>query len=393
MGVERLYYTDSYVTEFHAAVAAREDGGRRLYLNRTAFYPTSGGQPNDLGTIAGTPVVDVVDEEDRIAHVVAAPLDAAEVECRIDWARRFDHMQQHTGQHLLSAVLVDLYGAATVGFHLGAESSQIDVAGALTEAQIVEAERRANRLVFENRPVTVSFEEAVEAERLRKPSARRGKLRIVSIADLDRSACGGTHVRATAEIGPILLRKLDRAHGALRIEFLCGYRAIARARADYNALSRAARTLSSSLDEVPALAATQAEALAASDKTRRKLAVELATLRGREQYAATTPNASGLRFHELRIERALDDETRAFAQGFTSGARSCLLALAADPPAVLLAASEDSGLHAGNVLKQAVTALGGRGGGNALLAQGSVPSREALEALAGQLRTIRHASQ
>ncbi len=389
MGVERLYYTDSYLTDFHAAVVARGDGGRRFYRDRTAFYPTSGGQPNDLGTIGSVPVVDVIDEEERIAHILAAPLDAAEVECRIDWTRRFDHMQQHTGQHLLSAVLVDLYGAATVGFHLGAESSQIDVAGALTEAQIVEAELRANRVVFENRPVAVSFEEAVEVEGLRKPSSRQGRLRIVSIADLDRSACGGTHVRVTGEIGPILLRKLDRAHGALRIEFLCGARAIARARADYDALSRAARALSASLDEVPTLASTQAEALAAADKARRKLATELAALRGREQYAGTVPNASGVRFHELSIERgALDDETRAFAQGFTSGSRSCLLALAADPPAVLLAASDDSGLHAGNLLKQAVSALGGRGGGNARLAQGSVPSREALEALAAELRRL-----
>ncbi len=384
---ERLYYTDSYLREFRAAVVARQDGGRRLYLDRTAFDPTSGGQPNDLGSIAGVEVRDVVDEEDWIAHLLAAPVEAAEVECRLDWPRRFDHMQQHTGQHLLSAVLAELYGAQTVGFHLGPESSAVDIAaGGFTEAQASKAERRANELVFENRPVGISFEAADEAAGLRKPSERGGTLRIVSIEGLDRSACGGTHVRATGEIGPILIRKLDRAHGNLRVEFLCGMRAVQRAQADYSALARAARNLSTALDEVPELAASQAEALAAADKARRKLEIELAGIRGRELYTQTAPDESGSRHRALRIERGgLDDTARAVAQGFTSGTRSWYLVVAEQPPSVLLAASADSGLHAGNLLKPAVTALGGRGGGSAQMAQGSVPTAEALNALTARL--------
>jgi alanyl-tRNA synthetase len=377
---ERLYYTDSYLSEFQASVIETADEGQRVYLDRTAFYPDSGGQPHDTGSIAGVPVVEVVDEGARIAHLTTAPVAAGPVACRIDWPRRFDHMQQHTGQHLLSAVLAELRGAATVGFHLGSESSLIDVSIAeLSEAQLAGVEARANAMVFENRRVSVSFEDAAQADGLRKASEREGTLRIVSIDGLDRSACGGTHVRSTGEIGPILLRKLDRAHGNLRVEFLCGSRAVRRARADFLALSQTARVFSSPLDDVPELAASQARALEASEKARRKLGNELANLRGGELYRATPANARGM---HSTIERpaALDDEVRAKAQGFTAGAQACYLALAGG--AVLLAVSKDAGLHAGNVLKEAVSALGGRGGGSPQLAQASVPAESAAQLLA-----------
>jgi alanyl-tRNA synthetase len=385
--MDRLYYTDSYLSSFRAVVT--ENAGDRVYLDRSAFYPSSGGQPNDLGTIADVPVLDVIDEGERVAHVTAAPIEAREVECSIDWVRRFDHMQQHTGQHLLSAVLADLFGAQTVGFHLGSESSAIDVtAGSLTDAQVAQAERRANEIVFENHDVRVSFEDAAEAlaAGVRKRSDREGTLRVITIDGVDRSACGGTHVRATGEIGPVLIRKLDRAHGATRVEFLCGFRAVRRARSDYDLLAGISRTLTAPLDETAALVASQAEALAAAEKARRKLAAELAAIRGRELYAATAPDAGGVRCHVLRISKgALDEETRAMAQGFTAGTNARFLAVADDPPSVLLAVSKDAGLNAGNAVKQAVAAVGGRGGGSVQVAQGSVPSRDALNALLAEL--------
>lgn len=205
---ERLYYQDSYLAAFEARVVETADEGRRVYLDRTALYPASGGQPADAGTIAGIPVLDVIDEEDRVAHLAAAAVPAGVVPCAVDWGRRFDHMQQHTGQHLLSAVLVELFGVQTLSFHLGADASTIEVgAGVLDPHRVEAAERRANELVSENRPVTVTFEDAGGAEGLRKPSGRGGVLRVVGIAGYDRSACGGTHVRSTAEIGPILIRK------------------------------------------------------------------------------------------------------------------------------------------------------------------------------------------
>jgi alanyl-tRNA synthetase len=379
---ERLYYHDSYLTQFRARVVEASPDHQRIYLDRTAFYPTSGGQPFDTGHLAGLAVIDVIDEGERIAHVLNAPFTQAEaggeVEGIIDVPRRLDHMQQHTGQHLLSAVLIELFDAPTVSFHLGAESSTIDVARALEPDQLRQAERRANQIVFENRPVTIGFQHSSEDLVLRKPTERDGEVRIISIPDLDRSACGGTHVRATGEIGPILLRKLDRIRGNLRIEFLCGGRAIARARSDFEALSEIARVFSSPLDDTPALVEAQREKLQEADRTRRRLATELAQLSGRALYAETLAGLDGIRRVLRRVE-SLSEESRAEAQSFTSSGPAIFLAVTENPPSVLLAASKDSGVHCGNLLKPALTGAGGRGGGNALLAQGSLPSKEALD--------------
>lgn len=384
----RLYYQDSYLKEFPASVIETAEGGRRVYLDRTAFYPTSGGQPHDTGVIAGAPVIDVIDEGERIAHLTSEPVAPGEAECRIAWPRRFDHMQQHTGQHLLSKVLIEMYGAETVGFHLSAASATVDIAGSITDEQAAAAELRAHEVVSENRPVIISFEDASEAAGLRKPAEREGTLRIVTIADFDRSACGGTHVRATGEIGPIFIRKIERVHANTRLEFLCGARAVRRARADFNAVSQIARAFSAAPEETPALVARQAQALDASEKIRRKLAAELAVRNGRELYEATPPDPAGLRFAFRRAAKgSLDDEVRGLAQGFTAGARACLVYIVEDPPSLLVSVSKDAGIHAGNVVKNAVSAFGGRGGGSAQTAQGSVPSRNCLDALAAAVKS------
>jgi len=377
---ERLYYTDSYLREFTARIVDHSADGLTVYLDRTAFYPTSGGQPCDLGAIAGVPVVDVADEEERIAHRLAAPLHTGPVDCVIDWVRRFDHMQQHTGQHLLSAVFEDLFGLKTVSFHLGADSSTIDLEGGPVEPRtMVEVERRANEIIVENRPVSLRFQHATEAQGLRKPTDRDGTLRIVSIEDLDHCGCGGTHVHATGEIGALLLRKLEKVRQTARVEFLCGARAIRRARADYDALFRTAQTLSAPLDDAPALVAAQLEAARASDKARRKLELELAAYQGRDLYHAATPGADGMRCLTRRLEHGSMDDLRALAQTFTAQPKAVFLATLADPPSVLLAVSADAGIDAGKVLKAALAEAGGRGGGSARIAQGSVSEASALE--------------
>ncbi|HEX6895123.1 MAG TPA: hypothetical protein VF146_07605 [Bryobacteraceae bacterium] len=385
---DRLYYQDSYLIEFRARVIEAGPEQQRVYLDRTAFYPSSGGQPFDIGTLGGVDVIDVIDEEGRIAHVLAAPLTATEVTGAISWPRRFDHMQQHTGQHLLSAVLLDLYDAPTVSFHLGAESSTIDISKALDAGQIRAAERRANQIVFENRPVAVTYAHSSQDLGLRKPTEREGQIRIVSIQGLDRSACGGTHVRATGEIGPILVRKLDRIRGNLRIEFLCGMRAVSRARADFEALSAAARSFSSPLDDVPALVDAQRERLIESDRMQRRLAAEVAEARGRELYANTPTGPDGIRKVQRRVS-SLTDELRTEAQAFSAGSKAVFLGIGENPPTLLLAASADSGVHAGNLLKAAVAAENGRGGGSPSMAQGSLPGSDALtraaSAMAGAL--------
>ena len=370
---ERLYYTDSYLRQFTARIVERSEDGRTVYLDRTAFYPASGGQPCDTGAIAGVPVLDVVDAEERIAHHLARPLDSTAVECAIDWSRRFDHMQQHTGQHLLSAVFEEGFGLHTVSFHLGAESSSIDLEGGpLEPGAVLDAERRANDIVFENRPVAVHFQQADEVQGLRKPTDREGTLRIVSVEGLDRSACGGTHVRATGEVGPILLRKLDRVRQTVRVEFLCGGRSVRRARADYEALSKTAQLFSSPLDEVPAMVAAQLETARATDKARRKLELDLAAYQGRELYLATAPGADGVRRVTRRVAKGSLEELRAIAQNFTAQPKAVFIATLADPPSVLLAASADAGIDAGKALKAAIAEAGGRGGGSARIAQGSV---------------------
>jgi alanyl-tRNA synthetase len=374
---ERLYYHDSYVTEFRARVIDASPERNKIYLDRTAFYPSSGGQPFDTGKLGDVNVTEVADEDGRIAHVLSAPLPGDEISGSIDWRRRFDHMQQHTGQHLLSAVLIDLFDAPTVSFHMGAEACSIDITRPLEPKQLRQAERRANEIVFENRAVSINFEDSSKDLGLRKATGREGEVRIITIQDLDRSACGGTHVRSTGEIGPILIRKLDRIRGNQRIEFVCGGRAVDRARADYDALSTIARAFSAGLDEAPALVAAHIEKLQESEKARRRIATELAQAKGRELHAATEPSASGLRMIQRRVATITDD-LRAEAQSFTSSEKAVFLALAEDPPSVLLAASKDSGVNAGEVVKTALADLGGRGGGSATMAQGSLSSKESL---------------
>ncbi len=375
---ERLYYNDGYLREFRARVTRSEDGGRRVYLDRTAFYPSSGGQPFDLGTLGGIRVVEVADEVERIAHLLEAPLPAGEVEGAIDWPRRYDHMQQHTGQHLLSAVFEELYQIRTLSFHMGAQTSTIDLsAAAIDPSQVEQVEQRCAEIVAEAHPVTISYEDAGAAAGLRKESQRSGTLRIVSIEGVDRSACGGTHVRSTAELGPILIRKIEKIRGNLRVEFVCGLRALRQARADYRALSAIARTLSAPLERAPELVASQSEHLKHLEKTAHRLGIELATREGRELHA------SGQR--RVTQRGPIDEAMRARAQAFVAGGGAVFLAVSDDPPAVLLAVSPDAGVNAGERVKAAVTAVGGRGGGNPGMAQGSAPSAEALKQVLEQL--------
>jgi alanyl-tRNA synthetase len=392
---ERLYYTDSYLRDFRAHITGLSPDGRTVYLDRTAFYPTSGGQPFDTGSIGGAAVLDVVDEEARIAHRLAEPVAEGDVECAIDWNRRFDHMQQHTGQHLLSAVFEEMFSLHTVSFHLGAESATIDLqgdlqGGAAEPRTVLAAERRANEIVFENRPVTVHFEDAAEAQGLRKASEREGTLRIIAIDGLDRSACGGTHVRSTGEIGLVLLRKIEKIRQSVRVEFVCGGRAARRARADYEGLNKVAQLFSASLDDTPAMVSAQLETARANEKTRRKLELDLAAYQGKALYQATEPGADGVRRARQRVVAGIGvgslEELRAVAQNFTAQSKAIFTATLSDPPSVLLAASADAGIDAGKLLKAALAETGGRGGGNARMAQGSVPEAGVLEMVLEKLR-------
>ena len=379
---ERLYYTDAYATRFTARVVDRSPDGARVYLDRTAFYPTSGGQPNDLGTLAGVAVADVVDEGDRVAHLVSGRLPDGELEGEVDWRRRFDHMQQHTGQHLLSAIFADGFGWETVSVHFGADYSTLDLGVESVPADALrEAERRANAAVTANRAVRVSFEDAASATALRKASDRTGTIRVVTIDALDRSACGGTHVASTGEIGAVLLRRQEKVRKATRVEFLCGARAIGRARADYDTMSALAYRLSASIDELAAIVPAQHEQVRSLEAEKRALEAELSSYRARARYADAVPDGRGVRRVVDRRPTGKADDARALALAFCGLPKSVYIAAVDSPASLLVAASEDSGVDAGRALKEALAAAGGRGGGSPRLAQGSVPSREALEAV------------
>jgi alanyl-tRNA synthetase len=382
----RIYYTDAYRAEFTAAVVGRSDDGLIVYLDETAFYPTSGGQQHDLGTLGGLSVVDVVDEDSRIAHVLASPLGAAEtVAGVVDWSRRHDHMQQHTGQHLLSAVFEDLFGAKTVSVHFGDEYSTLDLdTDSMSRARLVAAEERANAIVGEARAVTVTFEDAATASGLRKASDREGQLRIVNIDGVDRSACGGTHVRTTAEIGAVLIRSVEKIRKSTRVEFVCGARALRRARRDFEALSQIATSLSASLDDAASLVASGQERAKESETAKRKLERDLAAFRARERYESVQPDAAGIRTIVIR-DAASMDEIRDLAQASFALPKVVVVGALTTPPSVLLASSEDSGVDAGKTLKERLAAVGGRGGGSPRIAQGSVPDAAAVDVVVRQL--------
>jgi alanyl-tRNA synthetase len=232
MKTERLYYNDPMLMEFEALVveAYPVDRGYAVILDRTAFYPTSGGQPNDLGAINDIPLLDCIDDENtgNVVHVLASPV-AGRVHGVVDSIRRADHMQQHSGQHVLSQAFVELFGFPTLSFHLGVEACTIDLgADVVTRDQAAEAEALANRVVQDNRGVSILYfdDRTVSEAGLRKAAVKSGEIRVIDIAGYDKSACGGTHVRTTSEIGPILVTRLERAKKQTRVEFLCGSRVL-----------------------------------------------------------------------------------------------------------------------------------------------------------------------
>jgi len=289
-------------------------------------------------------------------------------------------MQQHSGQHLLSAVLADQLGQQTTGVHFGRESSTLDLATAsLGPVHVQRAEEKANEIVVENRPVEVTFEDAELANDLRKASDRKGELRIVTIRDLDRSACGGTHVRFTGEIGCLVIRKLERVRQGTRLEFLCGLRATRRGRTDYNLLAKLANDLSAAPEELPHLIASQREELKAASAARREMETKLDLCRARELYATAATETTGLRRVIVQEEQASLDSLRGLAQAFTSMPKAIFVGAVPSPPALILAASADTGIDAAGMLKSLLASVGGRGGGSPRLAQGIVPGRTQLQ--------------
>lgn len=369
---ERLYYTDPSIAEFQATVTHVDliDGRRIVRLDRTAFYPSSGGQPFDLGTLAGVRVVDVNEgESGEVNHVVEGDLAVgATVEGWIDWARRFDHMQQHTGQHVLSAAFDTLLNARTESFHLGADSATIDLARELTPREVARAEDDANRVVWEDRPVHIRFVGAAEAASLplRKTPAREGTLRLIEVEGYDLSACGGTHVARSGAVGVIAITGWERFKGGMRVGFVCGGRALAAHRRLRDVVNDSVRLLSTTQDDLPAgIERLQGEAKEAKRQIK-DLQLKLSGLEA-DRLAAASPDGVVIATFDGWDQSGLKGIAASIA------ARPAFVAALLGGPApyaVVIARGADRSIDCGGVLKQVAAKFGGKGGGRPELAQG-----------------------
>ncbi len=384
---ERLYYTDSFLREFDAQAISCEASGERfeVVLDRTAFYPTSGGQPHDTGRLGDANVVDVFDREadHTILHVTDRPVLPGAVHGAIDWERRFDHLQQHTGQHLLSAAFLKLFRFPTVSFHLGREISTIDLeAPSVVPRHIEEAERLANLVIFEDRPIAVSFREKEELAGLgvRKQVEREGTLRLVGIEEFDIQPCGGTHAARTGQVGAILVRKIERQKQLWRVEFVCGARAIRGARSDFEALGAAAREIGCGPAELPGMVKKLIEEGKRANRERGRTMERVA------EFEAQSLLARG----EKIIVHAFDEGDAVFVRraAATLAKQPGVQAVVASRAArhFVFARAEDAAGDMNLLLREVLTPAGGKGGGTKEFAQGTVPEAANLDELLARAR-------
>lgn len=392
---ERLYYHDSFLYDFDAEVRQVVDSPRpALFLDRSAFYPTSGGQVFDTGWITSDAdarfrVTEVADAEDgRIVHYLEAPpkdiKPGTRVRGQIDATRRRDHMQQHSGQHVLSAAFLRLYNMPTVSFHMADEYCSIDLdTPTLSKEQVESAERLANEIVLENRAVDIRFVTREEAGNLglrKLPPTERDELRIIDIHDFDLSACGGTHVSQTGQIASILLRKMEKVRQGWRVEFVAGQRAVATARRDFTTLTEAAALFSAHIYDVPQQARKSLEEIRTLRKQREQSQEELAAAQA-AALLAETPEANGRKV----VVRTLADRDLNFikllAQKLTrlSPSAIALLATTSPQPSIVFAQSAGQPFDMGALMKETMTKLGGRGGGSKDMAQGGIPNSAGID--------------
>jgi alanyl-tRNA synthetase len=397
---DRLYYHDSFLYDFDAEVREVLDNPRpALVLDRTAFYPTSGGQVFDTGWIttdadAKLRVTEVADAEDgRVVHYLETLSDlkpGTRVRGRIDATRRRDHMQQHSGQHVLSAAFIRLYNMPTVSFHMADDYCSIDLdisdldTPTLSKEQIESAEHLANEIILENRAVDVRFVTRDEAGKLglrKLPPTERDELRLIDIHDFDLTACGGTHVSQTGQIASVLLRKAEKVRQGWRVEFVAGQRAVATARRDFTTLTETAALFSAHIYDVPQQARKSLDEIRSLRKQREQSQEELAAAQA-AALLAETPETNGRKV----VVRTFSDRDLNFvkllAQKLTrlSTHAVAILATTSPQPSVVFAQSAGQPFDMGALMKETMTKLGGRGGGSKDLAQGGIPSADGLDA-------------
>jgi alanyl-tRNA synthetase len=387
---ERLYYSDSHLIEFEARVVdvtERVSGWTAIVLNRTAFYPTGGGQPSDTGTLDGMRVVECIDDGERgVLHVVqgTTPARDAIVRGRVDWSRRLDHMQQHTGQHILSQAFVTLFNAATRGFRVLDSSCEIDVdLQEPTSEKIERAVELANNVIWEDRAIairSVTSSEAAELS-LRKEPSREGELRLIEIEGFDLTPCGGTHAFRTGEVGMIVVRSWERAKGLTRIDFVAGTRALA----DYRKANRSARDVaalfSSGRDDIAYLAAQTVEENKELHRRVRVLEEIAAEVEAQKLLAAGEVRSDGTRVVTHIFDARDAESLKKLAQALIAnpGAIALLASRDKDTARLVFARSADARGDMNALMREACTSLDGRGGGKPELAQGGGKRVERLE--------------
>ncbi len=379
---ERLYFADAYLTGFSASVVARAERAGRpaVALDRTAFYPEGGGQPSDRGMLNAVPVLDVqADEDGTVWHVLDGALDDDLVQGQVDWPRRFDHMQQHHGQHLLSAAFEELFGLRTVAFHLGAQHATIDLAGDPPDEQVVAAESRTNEIIWEDRPVQARFVTAEELARipLRKPPVVDGPVRVVSVPDFDHSACGGTHPRSTGAVGLLHVRRREKRGSDTRIEFVCGGRVLRDLRGRGALLGRLGAMFTAGPDDLEAAVVRLRENEVAARKrlaqvTERLLVFEAREL-VREAAAAGRPVVQACR-DDLSL-----DEARLLARCVADGGVVAVIGVRGVKAQLVMARPAESSLDCGKIVREVLQQFGGKGGGHPMAAQGGLPDPNRLE--------------
>jgi alanyl-tRNA synthetase len=384
MTTRRLYYDDAFEREFPARVLSCEllppdiNSGIttpvwRVVLDRTAFYPTSGGQPHDTGKIGDANVLDVRDEGDEIIHVVDRRPESPDVNGCINWPRRFDHMQQHTGQHLLSAMFQERFGLPTVSFHLGDEICTIDLRGPEPSEEFLEgAERASNQVIFEDRPVNVRYGTADQLSELgvRKEVDREGILRAIEIESADLQPCGGTHVKSTGQIGLILVRRCSKVRQDWRVEFVCGGRAERVARHDFQRLRQTAEKLSCSFDETVSAATRVLGERDANFKSFRGMLERLAKAEAALALQNVPGGSLGLRIVSHMFEDVPSEYLGFFATEIVKSERTVALLALSDGGHLLLAQHPSSGKDMSALLKIIFEKLGGKGGGARDFARG-----------------------
>lgn len=385
---EKLYFSDSSVLEFEARVVGLNQAASscQVILDRTAFYPTGGGQPNDTGQLNEEPVIDVIEDESGVVlHIVkdcAALTLGAAIRGKVDRARRLDHLQQHSGQHVLSQAFIQVCGAETRSFHLGPVSSTIDIElQTPTDAVIRAAEELANAVVFEDRPMRVHLVNEEQAARLplRKESAVQGTIRVIEIEDFDWSPCGGTHANRTGQVGLITVRSIERAKGMTRIEFFCGHRALEDYRLAHGTAVRVARMFSAERDTSPDMVAKALEENKELKKRTREL-LEIALTAEASRVLASAPEIRGFKLIKMVFDLRDPDEMRMLAAKIVAQepAIALLATKRSDGGRLVFARSSSLTPDMGKLMADACAIIGGRGGGRPELAQGGGPGIERL---------------